>query len=108
MQVLGKFGFSQSNLMINPQIDTMNDLPPIPALPALNRNWTVNNIPESSKQTAESFVQYEALTGRNRKRRGRPKRFHRNRFGNNMEFTDDPELSLELEKFALKFNLNQN
>ncbi|CAG9861012.1 unnamed protein product [Phyllotreta striolata] len=118
-QVLGRFGLSQSNLMVNPQLDAIKEPPPLAErLVRSTKSRELQSAISSISPGAESapagansltFEEFEAINEMTRKRRGRPK-------GKNLikrakqssdDFHDDPELSQELEKFAVKFNLNR-
>nr|XP_023013236.1 uncharacterized protein LOC111503216 [Leptinotarsa decemlineata] len=123
-QVLGRFGFPQTNLMINPQLGSIRKLPPLPPPPiekvekpklreletAISSITPITNRPVSTS-TPISFEEFEKINEKSRKKRGRPKAFNVNSAKrskmSSVEFQDDPELSQELEKFAMKFKLNK-
>ncbi|KAJ8981544.1 hypothetical protein NQ317_009803 [Molorchus minor] len=115
-QVLGRFGFPQSSLMINPQLGGIKELPPIPdntesKLKSRELQSAISSImPENHLQTA---LASSPLTFEEFERRGRPlgSSNKRQKFDLNgsltQDFKDDPELSQELQQFANIFNLNK-
>lgn len=93
--------------MVNPQLHNIKDLPPILKLTEpTKRRWDErdlqNGIHIFRKNSTTGMQGYDMCSVK--KRRGRPRN---QKNDGNTEFQDDPELSMELEKFALKFNLNR-
>ncbi|CAH1103986.1 unnamed protein product [Psylliodes chrysocephalus] len=117
-QVLGRFGLSQTNLMVNPQLETIKEPPPhtdriVTRTKSRELQSAISSIsPETntSDPVSMTFEEFEAMNEKTRKKRGRPKgrnEIRQKAKGTNGDFQDDPELSLELEKFAVQFNLNR-
>ncbi|XP_056641939.1 uncharacterized protein LOC130448547, partial [Diorhabda sublineata] len=96
-QVLGRFGFSQSSLMVNPQLCSLKEIPP-----SIKKSDTRPKTREL--QNAICSITSDSSSAPNRKKRGRPKMDRKVR-NVEQEFQDDPELSCELEKFSIQFNM---
>nr|CAI5819761.1 unnamed protein product [Callosobruchus analis] len=119
-QVLGRFGFHTTNLMVNPQLHTMKELPPEmpkppPMLQPRRNTCELQNaissisVPQHNKPMlnldACGLVKGPTKRRKTALRGGSSKR----KFiisTNSEDFQDDPELSQELEKFAVKFSLS--
>lgn len=119
-QVLGRFGFPQGSLMINPQLGGIKQLPPLPELTEFNRP------PSTELQNAISSISVDgpfsmpSLLDRNlqpnvikrKKRLGRPPGSKNRKLraeSRNIahDFQDDPELNQELQQFAINLNMSQ-
>ncbi|XP_044756935.1 uncharacterized protein LOC123315340 isoform X2 [Coccinella septempunctata] len=123
-QVLGRFGFPQCNLMINPQLGGIRELPPVPDIAEFNdisanelRNAISSiTIDGNNVFIAENANEYGAVDtvgpmGR-RKRLGRPPGSkNKKRLAGDLrgvishDFQDDPELNQELQQFAMNLNI---
>ncbi|VEN33885.1 unnamed protein product [Callosobruchus maculatus] len=119
-QVLGRFGFHTTNLMVNPQLHTIKELPPeLPKPPPviqprrntgeLQKAISSISVPQHNKPMLGlngcGTVKVPMKRRKTALRGGSSKR----KFiisANSEDFQDDPELSQELEKFAVKFNLS--
>nr|CAH7764895.1 unnamed protein product [Callosobruchus chinensis] len=118
-QVLGKFGLSTTNLMVNPQLHTMKELPELPKPPPVfqprrNTSELQNaissiSVPQHNKPMLDlngcGTIKMPMKRRKTALRGGSSKR----KFiipSNSEDFQDDPELSQELEKFADKFNFS--
>ncbi|KAJ3665767.1 hypothetical protein Zmor_001242 [Zophobas morio] len=107
-QVLVRFGFPQCSLMVNPQLGGIKELPPLPD------TMNGNNYSARELQTALSSISGAATgssTGESKRRQGRPPGSKNKKNKNELltykltkDFQDDPELSKELEKFAISFD----
>ncbi|KAJ8952920.1 hypothetical protein NQ318_006537 [Aromia moschata] len=124
-QVLGRFGFPQSSLMVNPQLGGIKELPPIPDIPenkiksrelqsAISSITPENPLPPGVANNALTFEEFEEMNELTKKRRGRPPGSSNKKQKFNLangtlaqDFKDDPELSQELEQFATMFNLSK-
>ncbi|XP_008190469.2 uncharacterized protein LOC103312201 [Tribolium castaneum] len=102
-QVLVRFGFPQCNLMVNPQLGGIKELPPLPD--SMDGNYAAKEL-----QTAISSIS-EAGSSEGKRRQGRPPGSKNKKNKNELitykiakDFQDDPELSKELEKFAVSFD----
>ncbi|KAK9884440.1 hypothetical protein WA026_007286 [Henosepilachna vigintioctopunctata] len=120
-QVLGRFGFPQCNLMINPQLGGIKQLPLLPDITDLNDISTneLQNAISSITSDGNVFFSPESQFQNNcrqivrRKRLGRPpgSKNKKNLMAEtsrgpiNHDFQDDPELSEELQQFAMNLNL---
>ncbi|RZC36392.1 uncharacterized protein BDFB_001763 [Asbolus verrucosus] len=107
-QVLVRFGFPQCNLMVNPQLGGIKELPPLPD--------SIDGSTYSAKelQTALSSISNSEASSsatESKRRQGRPPGSKNKKTKNEIltykltkDFQDDPELSKELEKFAISFD----
>lgn len=104
--------------MVNPQLETIKEPPPhtdriVTRTKSRELQSAISSIsPETntSDPVSMTFEEFEAMNEKTRKKRGRPKgrnEIRQKAKGTNGDFQDDPELSLELEKFAVQFNLNR-
>ncbi|KAJ8959519.1 hypothetical protein NQ314_006255 [Rhamnusium bicolor] len=125
MLVLGRFGFPQSSLMVNPQLGGIKELPPMPNIQetksksrelqsAISSIMPENPMPPGLATNTLTFEEFEEINELTKKRRGRPpgSSNKKHKFdltcGNlTQDFKDDPELSQELEQFATIFNLSK-
>lgn len=104
--------------MINPQLDSIKEL----TRPLSDQSEIINKrVLERKRQLKTPVIitsanpsrpssnfmgEFEAFNNRTKIRRGRQK-VQKQILSNTTEFKDDPELSLELEKFSLKYNLSK-
>ncbi|XP_076258855.1 uncharacterized protein LOC143195510 isoform X4 [Rhynchophorus ferrugineus] len=99
-QVLAKFGYTSGDLMINPQLGQIKQLPFSPAALKFNAKATElqNAISSISKKSDNSEVLVSSPKNAKRSNAGRMS-------GQNLvlEFEDDPELSKELAQFSVIF-----
>lgn len=125
IKVLGRFGFPQSSLMVNPQLGGIKELPLITEpsetksksrelQSAISSIMPENPMPAELGNSSLTFEEFEEINELTKKRRGRPpgssnKKHKFNLNGGTLaqDFKDDPELSQELEQFATMFNLSK-
>ncbi|KAL3278487.1 hypothetical protein HHI36_013806 [Cryptolaemus montrouzieri] len=120
-QVLGRFGFPQCNLMVNPQLGGIKELPPLLDLRDFNDISTDELQNAISSITTDGNIFMPETTFQNnfrqihrKKRLGRPpgSKNKKNLIGEtsrgpiiNQDFQDDPELSEQLQQFAMNLNI---
>ncbi|XP_017778640.1 PREDICTED: uncharacterized protein LOC108564198, partial [Nicrophorus vespilloides] len=116
-QVLGKFGYLQNSLMVNPQLGGLTlpflPIPPQTEVPDLGNVETRNAVSNLLQENPNTWPQ-SSQTAQTLKRRGRPRGSNKRssktkpfrnrkqylRANEGMDdFTDDPELRKELEQF---------
>ncbi|KAF5270125.1 hypothetical protein FQR65_LT17905 [Abscondita terminalis] len=137
-QVLGRFGFSQSNLMVNPQLGGISGcFPLVPMVFSMSnhegaeetssavstilhdiRSW--NEDVDSSSSGTPNYSPYEKLINRKCVKKSRLKNKNMIYAKENVnilkdvgeevidEFEDDPELSREFQQFKWNLQINEN
>ncbi|KAL1491459.1 hypothetical protein ABEB36_012056 [Hypothenemus hampei] len=100
-QVLGKFGCHNVNLMINPQLEQIKELAPIPTVQEFHKKNTElqDAISSISTETTELNFGYEPP----KKKVKNSQILMQNLSSESYEFADDPELNKEFTQFSNMF-----